>query len=57
MAKIFRMKAATTPLLVAMILLLAFGASSFAQNRQYSEQAWSFGIMADTQWTLGFRPM
>jgi hypothetical protein len=44
---------ATRPLLVAMILLLAFATYSFAQKRQYSADAWSFGVMGDTQWTLG----
>jgi len=46
------MKVAIGPLLVAMILLLAFGTFSVAQERQYSDKAWSFGVIADTQWTM-----
>jgi hypothetical protein len=49
------MKSATRLLLVATILLLAFGTLSFAQGYRYtSDEAWSFGVMGDTQWTLGF---
>jgi hypothetical protein len=48
------MKSATRLLLVAMILVLAFGTLSFSQGSRYkSGDAWSFGILADTQWTLG----
>ncbi len=55
MAKISSMmKVATRALLVVMVLLLAFGTYSFAQERQYSDQAWSFGVMGDTQWTQGW---
>lgn len=40
--------------LAAMVLLLAFGTYSYAQGNRYkTDQAWSFGVMADTQWTLG----
>jgi hypothetical protein len=40
-----------------MILLLAFGTVSFAQGQRYkSKNAWSFGVMADTQWTSGNDP-
>ena len=51
-----RMKSAAGPFLVAMILLLAFGTFSFAQQRQYSDKAWSFGVMGDTQWTNATDP-
>jgi hypothetical protein len=47
-----RMRSAAGPILVAMILLLAFGTLSVAQVRQYSDKAWSFGVIGDTQWTL-----
>jgi len=47
-----KMRTAAGPLLVAMILLLAFGTFSIAQERQYSNKAWSFGVIGDTQWTL-----
>ncbi len=46
-----RMKLAAMPLLIGMILLLTFAMIAAAQERQYSSQAWSFGIMGDTQWT------
>ena len=48
------MKSATRLFLVAMILVLAFGALSFAQGQRYkSDKAWAFGVMGDTQWTPG----
>jgi hypothetical protein len=48
------MKSAAGLLLVAMILLLAFGTLSFAQGQRYEgRHAWSFGVVGDTQWTLG----
>jgi hypothetical protein len=48
------MKSATRLFLAAMILVLAFGTFTFAQGQRYKgDQAWSFGILADTQWTLG----
>ncbi len=53
MTKNTKLKSATWLILAATILLLAFGTFSFAQQRQYSDKAWSFGVMADTQWTLG----
>lgn len=41
-------------LLCVLMMLLAFGTFSFAQGKRYqSSSAWSFGVMADTQWTLG----
>jgi hypothetical protein len=44
---------ATRLLLVAMILLLAVTSISFAQGQRYkSPDAWSFGVMGDTQWTI-----
>jgi hypothetical protein len=53
MTKLLKMKA-TELVLVAMILLLAFGTFSFAQGQRYkTHDAWSFGVMGDTQWTLG----
>ncbi len=49
-----RMNMTIRSLLVAMILLLAFASISFAQGYRYkSDEAWSFGVMGDTQWTLG----
>jgi hypothetical protein len=40
-----------------MILLLAFGTMSFAQGQRYkSPNAWSFGVMGDTQWTNSADP-
>jgi hypothetical protein len=55
MAKILKqMKSATRLMPVVMILLLAFATISFAQGYRYeSKDAWSFGVMGDTQWTLG----
>lgn len=45
---------ATRLVLVAVILVLAFGTFSFAQGYRYtSDEAWSFGVHGDTQWTLG----
>jgi len=56
MTKLFRLNA-TRFALIAMILLLAFGTMSFAQGQRYkSPNAWSFGVMADTQWTSGNDP-
>jgi hypothetical protein len=47
------MRMATRVTLVAMIMLLVFSASIFAQGQRYkSPQAWSFGVHGDTQWTL-----
>jgi hypothetical protein len=46
-------KSATRFLMVALILVLAFGTLSFAQGYRYkSDNAWSFGVHGDTQWTL-----
>jgi hypothetical protein len=54
MIKLNKMKAVTGTFLVAMILVLAFGTLSFAQGQRYkSDNQWSFGVMGDTQWTLG----
>ncbi|MDM7995568.1 MAG: metallophosphoesterase [Acidobacteriota bacterium] len=56
MTKLFRLNA-TRFALVAMILLLAFGTMSFAQGQRYkSTNAWSFGVMGDTQWTNSADP-
>ena len=45
------MKSATRLLMAAMMLVLAFGALSFAQGYRYqSDNTWSFGVMGDTQW-------
>jgi hypothetical protein len=49
MIKIFRQMTAG-PFRIA-ILFFAFTAVSAAQERQYSNKAWSFGVMGDTQWT------
>lgn len=40
--------------LLSMILLLSFTTLAFAEGggRYSSDDAWSFGVMADTQWTL-----
>lgn len=47
-------KKVIVPCLAAVMLVLAFGALSFAQGQRYkSADAWSFGVMGDTQWTLG----
>ncbi len=52
MLKIFRqMKTASSPLPIAIILFLAFVTVSTAQERQYGKEAWSFGVIGDTQWT------
>jgi hypothetical protein len=52
MKKLFRLKAASL-VLVAMILLLAFGTMSFAQGRRFrGPDAWAFGVHGDTQWTF-----
>lgn len=49
-----RFKLATHLTLGALMLLLAFGTYSFAQGQRYkSGNEWSFGVMGDTQWTLG----
>lgn len=51
----FTMNAAIGPMLVALILVLTFGTLTFAQGYRYkTADAWSFGVMADTQWTLGY---
>jgi hypothetical protein len=50
-------KSVTRIMLVAMILVLAFGTLSFAQGQRYkSGNAWSFGVMGDTQWTNATDP-
>jgi hypothetical protein len=47
------MKSATRLLLVAMIVVLAFGTLSFAQGQRYKTgNQWSFGVHGDTQWTV-----
>jgi hypothetical protein len=52
MTKLFRLKAAGL-VLVAIILLLAFGTMSFAQGQRFrGPDAWAFGVHGDTQWTL-----
>jgi hypothetical protein len=55
-----KMKGASSPLLVAAILLLVFGTVAVAQDHQncynpwsFGKNVWSFGIMGDTQWTPG----
>ncbi len=48
-----KMKKATRPLLAALILVLAFGIAAFPQEHRFSSDAWSFGVLGDTQWTLG----
>jgi hypothetical protein len=48
-----KLRMASRLMLVAMILLLAFGTISFAQGQRYkSGNEWSFGVHGDTQWTL-----
>lgn len=57
MTKISSMKSATRLLMVALILVLAFGTLSFAQGQRYkSGNWWSFGVMGDTQWTNATDP-
>ncbi len=52
-----RFKLATRLTLGALMLLLAFGTYSFAQGQRYkSGNEWSFGVMGDTQWTVGEDP-
>jgi hypothetical protein len=47
-------RAVSRSLLFVLMLLTAFGTFSIAQGKRYkSNGAWSFGVMADTQWTLG----
>jgi hypothetical protein len=50
---LIKMKRAARPLLGALILLLAFGTVAIPQEHHFSEDAWSFGVIGDTQWTLG----
>ncbi len=50
MKKIFQIS--TGFILVSMIMLLSLGIAS-AQERYFSEDAWAFGVMADTQWYVG----
>jgi hypothetical protein len=44
------------PLFAAMILLFAFSTICFAQGGRYEVSPWSFGLMADTQWTVADDP-
>jgi hypothetical protein len=43
-------------LLLLTILFYAFATASLAQERHYSSNAWSFGVMGDTQWTASSDP-
>jgi len=46
-------KTSIKSLLIAMILSLVFTSVSFAEGGgRYQEDPWSFGVMADTQWTV-----
>ncbi len=40
---------------LVLMLLFVFGSSSTAQDHRYHVHPWSFGVMGDTQWTLGAR--
>ncbi|MBN1568638.1 MAG: metallophosphoesterase [Acidobacteria bacterium] len=52
-----RRRAITRLLLCVLVLLMAFGTFAFAQGKRYhSSSAWSFGLMADTQWTVSDDP-
>ena len=49
-----RIRIAAGSLLVSIILLLTFTTYTFAEGGgRYEEDPWSFGLMADTQWTNG----
>ena len=49
-----KMKMTTRLLLIAVPLMLVFGTFSVAQERYYSEDAWSSRGMGDTHWTQGY---
>jgi hypothetical protein len=52
-----RMRIAAGSLLVSMILLLTFTTYTFAEGGgRYEVDPWSFGLMADTQWTVSEDP-
>jgi hypothetical protein len=52
-----KMIIAAGSLLVSMILLLTFTTYTFAEGGgRYQEDPWSFGLMADTQWTVDDDP-
>jgi hypothetical protein len=54
MSEIPNMKnAASRRLPLCLVLLLIFGSFSEAQEHRYRVHPWSFGVMGDTQWTLG----
>jgi hypothetical protein len=48
-----KMKSAFRQLPLVLILLVIVGSISAAQDHRYRVHPWSFGVMGDTQWTLG----